>query len=149
MTGEDISEEGFETDVSAMHDLFIGAGFETVNDPYTLDHVEERKNVIDCILVAKHGEYEVVYAEVRSNQESIAADLARSHLTPCLVITKMAGKYVFTVLDVNDRPYHARIREDGESMLREFVGMIADIPKNKWEAGQKVGDMLRSIKEFQ
>lgn len=138
--------ERFESNVSRLHDIFINAGLATLNEPYTLDHVEERKNVVDCALVALHGQYEIIYAEVRSNQEGIGADLARSHLTPCLIITRMDVRYVFTVLDGKDKPYHARCPTDGEYVLKEIAGAIADDESlDQWSVGRKVEETMRVI----
>lgn len=138
----------FATNVSILQDIFTEKGLETINDPYILDQVEEKKSVIDCVLVAKHGEYDIIYAEVKSNQQSISSALARSHFTPCLIVTKMDGKYSFTSL-YEDKPYYVQIKGNGLLMLKQVAERILKTPTDHWKTGQGVDNFLHTIMEFQ
>ncbi len=139
----------FEDNVSTLHDLLIRAGFETINELCPLEQVGERKNVIDCILIARLGNYEIIYAEVRSNQEGIAADLARAHLTPCLVITRMEGRHTLTIFDHDtSKVIHAHIPEEKIGMVKESFHIIGEMGHKQWDVNQQVRKHLRTIKDF-
>lgn len=138
----------FKENVSHIHDMFYNAGFATLNEFYSLDRVAEKKKVIDCVLVAKRGEYEIIYAEVKSNQESIAGDLAKSHHIPCLVITQMNDMYAFTVLDY-DSPRNTRKTSMGnKARLNALIDEIRDMPDDMWEANQHITRFIDTMNDF-
>ena len=140
----------FAENVSAMHDLFRCGGFGTMCKPYPLDQVREKKNVIDCICIASRNDYEVIYAEVKSNQESIAGDLIRSHLIPCLVITRMGQTFVYSVMNDEFGSFHVRISEDRKNMLKTMLYDIGKkIGNDKWMTNKEVIRYLHTIKNFQ
>ena len=139
-----MSEDGFEEAIIELHEIFVNAGLETLNEPHTLDHVEKRGNVIDCVLVARNAGYDIIYAEVRSNRESIASDLAKSHITPCLVITKEAEKVTFTVLD-QDRPRHWA-PDYWKEALKQLACEADDANHDLWAISSRISGSIRAGK---
>ena len=138
----------FAEAVSHVHRLLYDAGFETLNELYPLGRVSERKKVIDCILAARRGEYEVIYAEVESNQEGIAGDLARSHLTPCLVITNIGGSYAFTVLDYDAPRNTPRTSKGNRRRLEAIIDEIREASGDMWEANQHIARFIGTMNMF-
>ncbi len=133
----------FEDNVSILHDLFTDSGFETMNELCPLEQINERRNIIDCILIAKHMDYEIIYAEVKSNQEGIAADLARAHLTPCLVITRMEKRHILTIFDHDaSKVIRARVPEGKNGIIKEIIHIIGGMGDNQWDVNEQVGKHL-------
>jgi len=139
----------FDDHVYHMQDLFYRSDFDTVNELYPLNRVTNRKKVFGCVLLARRDRFDVVYAEVESNPESIAGDLAKSHLTPCLVITRADADYVFTVMDYDtSKPVHAKAGRGEESRMRELVKYIGDIDGDSWGVNHELVRFIKTMNDF-
>jgi len=139
----------FDDRVTHIQEVFHRSEFDTVNEPYPLDQVAHRKKVAGCVLLARRECFEVIYAEVESNPESISGDLARSHLTPCLVITRMGTAHVFTATD-NDtlKPIHAKAAEGKEARLWELVKYVGSLTGDLWESNLQLVGFINTMRDF-
>lgn len=139
----------FNDNVSYIQELFHKFEFDTVNELYPLDQIGKRNMVLDCIMLAKRGCFEVIYVEVKANSESIAGDLARSHLTPCLVITRINTVYVFTTINYRSfKPIHSKTNEGQETRLDELVEFIGEKNDDPWEMNSRLVDFMNTMNKF-
>ncbi len=104
------------------------AGYHTMREPIDIGAISS-SDMIDCEIIARNDEYNILYMETESNWRGTARSVAESQNAPCLVATKYDDSMIMTTIQDkmtrNPRPRHIVIAPDSEKYgLPAFVRMI-------------------------
>ena len=119
--------------------------------------------MIDCEIIARNDEYNILYMEAESNWRGIARSVAESQSAPCLVATKYDDSIIMTTIQDkmtrSSRPRHIVIAPDSEKYgLSAFVRMIRSTQEDDFlsideqvqkafDAFSKYGEALKKFEE--
>ena len=117
----------FSDSLSELSRLLGRAGYHTTREPIDISSIST--NMIDCEVIARNDEYNILYMEAESNWRSIARSVAESQSAPCLVATKYENSVIMTTIQDkmtrNPKPRHIVISQASEKYgLSKFVKMI-------------------------
>ena len=103
------------------------AGYHITREPIDVGSISS--NLIDCEIIARNDEYNILYMETESNWRGVARSVAESQSAPCLVVTKYGNSMIMTTIQDkmarNPRPRHVVISPNSEKYgLAKFVSMI-------------------------
>ena len=135
------------------------AGYHTTREPVDISTISD--TMIDCEIIARNDEYNILYMETESNWRSVAHSVAKLQSAPCLVATKYENSIIMTtiynVTRRNSKPRHIVISPDSEKYgLSEFVRMIRttieddflSIDERVQKAFDKFSNYDEAIKKF-
>ena len=109
-----------------LQELFYRAGFDAVDAPYDTSEFTEPESVQQCSIIARNGNFVIIYAEATSNWRQIAVNLLRKAREMCLIAMHAGqGHYVFSTLTIANgasKPVHVVINsQTRQQMVRDFV----------------------------
>ena len=130
------------------------AGYHTTREPIDISSISD--SMIDCEVIARNDEYNILYMEAESNWRGIARSVAESQPAPCLVATKYGNAIIMTTIrdkmTRSPRPRHIVISPDAEKYgLLEFVKKFRTTDEDDFlsidEKVQKAFDMFSKYDE--
>ena len=109
-----------------LQELFYRAGFNAVDTPYDTSELTRPEFVQQCSIIARNGDFVIIYAEATSNWRQIAADLLKKAREMCLVAMHAGqGRYVFSTLTISNgvsKPMHVVINSQTKrQMVKDFI----------------------------
>ncbi len=125
----------FEKDLEEFQEVLERmGGFTAICKPFDISDLVRGDSVIDCEVIARRDQYDILYMHAESNWRSIATDVCKKHKTVCMVVTKYKKPYiVLTTLDdflsKNPRPRHLVI--DTSSKSHSFTAFCKQINVDK------------------
>ena len=111
------------------------AGYHTLREPIDISAISSDDMMIDCEVIARNDQYQILYMETESNWRSIARSVAEKQDAPCLVVTKYDDSFIMTTVQDkmtrHPKTRHIVISPDSEKYsLSEFVRLIKSTPED-------------------
>lgn len=120
----------FEDSIESLQRELKYGGYKSIHDPFDISDLLKEESVIDCEIIARKDQYNILYMQVQSNWRGIATNVAQKNKTSCLVITKYKDQYFIlsTLKDAHiQHPIPRHIVIDIKSKthsIKDFVKLI-------------------------
>ena len=134
-------------------------GYHTTREPIDIESISG--DIIDCEIIARNDQYNILYMEAESGWRTIARGVAESQDGQCLVITRNGNSLIMTTIrdkiSKNSQVRHVVIQPDSEKYgLGAFIKKIKSsqeddyntIDEHVQEAFDEFSKYVEAIKKF-
>ena len=117
----------FSEGLAEIQRRFGRAGYHTVREPIDMESVGD--SILDCEVIARNDQYNILYMEAEANWKKMAKDVAEGQDWPCMVITRNGDFLIMTTIQDrmtrHPKTRHVVIQPDSEKYgLAEFVKRV-------------------------
>ena len=131
--------------IDSLHKHLKDAGFVQTSEPYNISSLSKPESVNECEVIATKDYFKVILLDVESNWKSLAQEVAKNNIAPCLVVTQYGNNVIMATLKdyntIHQKPQYVVLDGSKPKLLEDFIKSI------KTEANDDVNQIYRRVLE--
>lgn len=138
----------FDDFVQIHRDLLLRHRYAAVSDQWTHSHAFDPGNMVDCLVLSRYGELDILCTASSNPSVHLARRIARENLIPCMILEQVMEGTVLTLTDFATKNDSAVSAACTGEMLGEIYGFLATRSGSVWDLNWSLVGFVNTMKSF-